>query len=41
MSGSLNFSYASAIGLFKNVIAFVLLIAVNRIARRTSETSLW
>ena len=36
-----NFSYASAIGLFKNVIAFVLLIAVNRIARRTSETSLW
>ena len=36
-----NFSYASAIGLFKNVIAFFLLIAVNRIARRTSETSLW
>lgn len=36
-----NFSYASAIGLFKNVIAFFLLIGVNRIARRTSGTSLW
>lgn len=36
-----NFSYASAIGLFKNLIAFVLLVAVNRLARRTSGTSLW
>ena len=36
-----NFSYASAIGLFKNVIAFVLLVAVNRFARRRSEISLW
>jgi putative aldouronate transport system permease protein len=36
-----NFAYATAIGLFKNAIAFVLLVVVNRIARRTSETSLW
>jgi multiple sugar transport system permease protein/putative aldouronate transport system permease protein len=36
-----NFSYAAAINLFKNVIAFVLLIIVNRLSRRLSETSLW
>lgn len=36
-----NFSYATAIGLFKNLIAFVLLVTVNRVARRFSETSLW
>ena len=36
-----NFSYATAIGLFKNLIAFVLLVTVNHIAKRFSETSLW
>ena len=36
-----NFSYATAIGLFKNFIAFILLVTVNRLARRFSETSLW
>jgi ABC-type polysaccharide transport system permease subunit len=36
-----NFAYASAIGLFGNAINFVLLVAVNYIARRFGETSLW
>lgn len=36
-----NFSYAAAINLFRNVIAFFLLVAVNRISRRVTETSLW
>lgn len=36
-----NFSYAAAIGLFNNVISFVLLILVNRVARKLTETSLW
>ena len=36
-----NFSYATAIGLFQNLIMFGMLIVVNRIARRVSETSLW
>ena len=40
-SATPNFSYAAAINLFRNVIAFFLLIAVNRISRRVSETSLW
>lgn len=36
-----NFSYAASIGLFRNAIAFILLLVVNRISRRVSETSLW
>lgn len=36
-----QFSYSSAIGLFNNLINFLLLIAVNRIANKTSEVSLW
>lgn len=42
LSGALpNPSYAAAIGLFQNVISFLLIVAVNRISRRVSETSLW
>lgn len=40
-SATPNFSYAAAINLFRNVIAFFLLVAVNRISRRVTETSLW
>ena len=36
-----NFHYATAIGLFQNLVMFLMLIVVNRIARRVSETSLW
>jgi multiple sugar transport system permease protein/putative aldouronate transport system permease protein len=36
-----NYSYATAIGLFRAAINFALLIIVNRIARRLGETSLW
>ncbi|MDF2720117.1 MAG: sugar transporter permease [Paenibacillus sp.] len=36
-----QFSFSAAIGLFNSVINFVLLLAVNRIAKRLSETSLW
>nr|WP_307720049.1 ABC transporter permease subunit [Paenibacillus koleovorans] len=41
--GVLNseFSYATAIGLFNNVINVCLLITANRISRKVSETSLW
>ncbi len=37
----LNFSYSTAIGLFNSIINFILLIAVNWISGRISETSLW
>lgn len=36
-----QFSYSTAIGLFNNVINFVLLISVNRISRSLSGSSLW
>ena len=38
---STQYSYATAIGLFNNIINFILLISVNRIARSVSGTSLW
>jgi len=37
----LNYSFASAVGLFKSVIAMVLIISANRIARRMETESLW
>ena len=42
-AGGGNFSYASAIGLFNSIINCTLLVVVNAISRRLSEsnTSLW
>jgi multiple sugar transport system permease protein/putative aldouronate transport system permease protein len=40
-STAVNFSYSSAIGLFKNVINLILLLVVNRIAKKVSRNSLW
>lgn len=37
----MNYSYSAAIGLFNAVISFILLIAVNRLAKRISGSSLW
>ena len=36
-----NYSYSTAIGLFNNIVNFLLLTATNFIARRFGETSLW
>ncbi|MGM7723571.1 ABC transporter permease [Metabacillus sp. Hm71] len=36
-----QYSFASAVGLFNAVINAILLIIVNKIAKKTSETSLW
>jgi putative aldouronate transport system permease protein len=36
-----RFSFTSAVGLFNSLINFAMLIAVNRIARWKSDTSLW
>ncbi|WJH35382.1 ABC transporter permease subunit [Paenibacillus sp. CC-CFT747] len=40
-SQAVNYSYSSAIGLFKSLINLVLLVAVNKIAQRTNQSSLW
>jgi len=36
-----QYSYSTAIGIFNNVINFLLLVVVNTIAKRLGETSLW
>lgn len=36
-----DYSYSTAIGLFNNVINLILLVTVNRISKKVSETSLW
>ena len=36
-----NYSASAAIGLFNSVINFILLMTVNKISARVSETSLW
>ncbi len=38
---STNFSYAAAIGLFNSVINLIMIIIVNRAAKKMSGTSLW
>ena len=40
-SGATDFSYATAIGLFNSVINLIMVMAVNRFAKKHGETSLW
>jgi putative aldouronate transport system permease protein len=37
----LQYSYSTAVGLFNALINIVLLLAVNKIAKTVSDTSLW
>ena len=39
--GNSDYAFSTAVGLFNNVINLILLVTVNRIAARVSETSLW
>lgn len=36
-----QYSLSSAVGLFNNIINLILLVTVNKISRKVSETSLW
>lgn len=38
---SMQYSYSTAIGLFQSVVSLILLITVNQIAKKASDTSLW
>ncbi len=40
-SPAADFSYSTAIGLFKSVVGLVMLVAVNQAARRLKQESLW
>jgi putative aldouronate transport system permease protein len=37
----MSYSYSAAVGLFNSIINFILLVSVNRISRKLSESSLW
>ncbi len=37
----MSYSYSTAVDLFNSVINFLMLVIVNRISRRVTETSLW
>jgi len=36
-----QYSYSAAVGLFNSIVNFIILILVNRIARKVSSSSLW
>ncbi len=41
LTGGGDFSYSAAIGLFNSLINLILIISVNKIAKKFNETSLW
>ena len=36
-----QYSYSAAIGLFNNLINFILLVVVNKLSKKLSGSSLW
>ncbi|MGM7719376.1 ABC transporter permease [Metabacillus sp. Hm71] len=36
-----NYSFAAAVGLFKSIIGFILIITVNKLAKKIGQESLW
>lgn len=41
LTGTPDYSYGTAIGLFNSVINLILIITVNKISKKVTETSLW
>ncbi len=39
--GNMSYEFATAVGLFKSVVSLILIITVNKISAKVSETSLW
>ena len=39
--GQMNFSYGAAVGLFNSVVAFILIITGNQLAKRLAGRSIW
>ena len=38
---NMDYSFASAVGMFESVISFILMLSVNKISKRFAEISLW
>lgn len=41
LTGNTDFAYATAIGLFNSIINLLLIVTVNYVAKRVSDSSLW
>jgi putative aldouronate transport system permease protein len=39
--GQRDFSYATAVGLFKSIISFVMVLGANRVAKTLGQEGLW
>ena len=39
--GKLDFSQATALGLFNSVIAFILIVGANTVSQKTLHRSIW
>ena len=39
--GDMRYSFATAVGLFKNVIGFILVIGTNTVAKKINDTGIW
>jgi putative aldouronate transport system permease protein len=37
----IQYSYSAAVGMFNSVVTFVLLVIINRIAKKLTDISLW
>lgn len=37
----MEYSFATAVGLFKNVVAFTLIVITNAIVKRVNDYGLW
>ncbi len=37
----MDFSYATAVGLFRAILNFILLVIANRLSKKISDTALW
>ena len=40
-TGTTNFSYSTAIGMFNSVVNLIMVVLANKISRKVSDTSLW
>ena len=41
LTGTPQYSYSAAIGLFNNVVNFLMLIIVNQVSKKLTDTSLF
>jgi ABC-type polysaccharide transport system permease subunit len=36
-----NYSFSTAVGLFNSIVAFILMMSVNQLSKKLTDTSVW